>query len=102
MVQTPYPDNFDELKAELREAGLLERVPVRGLVEMFGIIVALIVVYSTLTMWNPYLLALMMTIIATRAVFVSHDILHLQYFKSKKLSFKLSYPFSAIILSNSS
>jgi fatty acid desaturase len=43
-----------------------------------------------------------MTLVFTRAVFISHDILHTQYFKSKALSFKLSYPFSAIILSNSS
>jgi len=102
MVKTPYPDNFDELKAEVRAAGLLDRVPVRGTIEMVGIIVILIAVLSTLEQWNPFLLGLMMTIIATRAVFVSHDILHLQYFKSKKLSFKLSYPFSAIIISNSS
>jgi len=102
MVKTPYPDNFDELKAEVREAGLLDRVPVRGIIEMSGVIIAITVVLSTLEHWNPFLLAFVMTIIATRAVFVSHDILHLQYFKNKKLSFKLSYPFSAIILSNSS
>jgi len=102
MVKTPYPDNFNELKAEVRAAGLLDRVPVRGTIEMVGIIMVLIVVLSTLEKWNPFLLGLMMTIIATRAVFVSHDILHLQYFKSKKFSFKLSYPFSAIIISNSS
>jgi len=52
-------------------------------------------------MWNPILLGLFMTVIFTRSVFVSHDVLHTQYFKSKKLSFKLSYPFSTIILSNS-
>jgi len=102
MATTPYIDSFDELKAEVKEAGLLERVPVRGVIEMVGVIVTLIVLYSTLTLWNPFLIALMMTIISTRAVFVSHDILHLQYFKNKKLSFRLSYPFSAIILSNSS
>jgi len=102
MVKTPYPDNFDELRAEVRAAGLLDRVPVRGVIEMIGIVLALLIVFSTLTLWNPFLLGLIMTIIATRAVFASHDILHLQYFKSKKLSFKLSYPFSAIILSNSS
>lgn len=43
-----------------------------------------------------------MTVVFTRAVFVSHDILHTQYFKNKSLSMKLSYPFSAFILSNSS
>ena len=102
MVKTPYPDNFDELKAEVRAAGLLKRVPVRGIIEMVGIVVSLIIVFSTLKHWNPILLGLALTVISTRAVFVSHDILHLQYFKSKKLSFKLSYPFSAVILSNSS
>lgn len=56
----------------------------------------------TASMWNPIFLGLFMTLVFTRAVFISHDILHTQYFKNKSLSFKLSYPFSAIILSNSS
>ncbi len=99
---TPYPDIFDELKKEVRDAGLLERVPIRGSIEMIAIIISFIVVFSTITLWNPVLLGLFMTLLFTRAVFVSHDILHRQYFKSKSLSMKLSYPFSAIILSNSS
>ncbi len=99
---TPYPDVFDELRKEVREAGLLERVPVRGSIEMIAIIVSFVVVFSTITMWNPILLGLFMSLLFTRAVFVSHDILHTQYFKNKSLSTKLSYPFSAIILSNSS
>jgi fatty acid desaturase len=102
MSTTAYPNNFDELKAQVREAGLLERVPVRGSIEMIAVILSLVVVYSTATMWNPFLLGLFMSLIFTRAVFVSHDILHTQYFKNKSLSMKLSYPFSALILSNSS
>ena len=102
MSAATYPDIFDELKAQVREAGLLKRVPVRGTIEMVAIFVSFAVVYSTMTLWNPVLLGLFMTLLFTRAVFVSHDILHLQYFQSKKLSFRLSYPFSAIILSNSS
>ncbi|MEN8147567.1 MAG: acyl-CoA desaturase [Campylobacterota bacterium] len=97
-----YPDIFDELKTQVREAGLLKRVPVRGTMEMIAVFISFAVVYSTMTLWNPVLLGLFMTLLFTRAVFVSHDILHLQYFQSKKLSFRLSYPFSAIILSNSS
>ena len=97
-----YPDIFSELKAEVRAAGLLERIPVRGSIEMIAIIVSMIFIYATAPMWNPFLLGLFMALVFTRAVFVSHDILHTQYFKSKSLSFKLSYPFSAIILSNSS
>jgi len=102
MVKRSYPDKFDELRATVREAGLLERVPVRGSIEMVGVLIALIVALITAPLWNPFLLGLFMTVIFTRAVFISHDILHTQYFKSKKLSFRLSYPFSAIILSNSS
>ena len=102
MTQTAYPDNFDELRAEVREAGLLDRVPIRGSIEMVGVLIAITIALTTASMWNPFLLGLFMVIIATRAVFISHDILHTQYFKSKKLSFQLSYPFSAIILSNSS
>jgi fatty acid desaturase len=102
MSTAAYPDIFDELKAQVREAGFLKRVPVRGTVEMVAVLLSFAVVYSTLTLWNPILLGLFMTLLFTRAVFVAHDILHLQYFQNKKLSFRLSYPFSAIILSNSS
>ena len=105
-----YPDIFDELKAEVRAAGLLERVPVRGTLEMIAIMISMALVYVAVFNWNsfsgntlaPIALGLFMTIIFTRAVFVSHDILHRQYFKKKSLSFQLSYPFSAFILSNSS
>ena len=110
MSTVKYPDIFDELKAEVRAAGLLERVPVRGSIEMIATAVSMILVYAIVVNWNlfvgmwwaPFALALFMTVIFTRAVFISHDILHTQYFKNKSLAFKLSYPFSAFILSNSS
>jgi len=105
-----YPDVFDELKSEVRAAGLLERVPIRGSVEMVAIIVSMALVYYSVLHWSifssfslsPVALGLFMSIIFTRAVFVSHDVLHTQYFKKKSLSFLISYPFSAFILSNSS
>ncbi len=110
MSVAKYPDIFDELKAEVRAAGLLDRVPVRGTIEMIATILSMIVVYIVVVNWSTsglhiggaVLLGLFMTIVFTRAVFISHDILHTQYFKKKSLSFKLSYPFSAFILSNSS
>ncbi|SFZ98732.1 Fatty acid desaturase [hydrothermal vent metagenome] len=97
-----YPDIFSELKDEVRAKGLLERIPVRGSIEMIAVLISMLVALTTATMWNPILLGLFITLVMTRAVFVSHDVLHTQYFKSKSLSKKLSYPFSAIILSNSS
>ena len=102
MPVTSYPDIFDELKEEVRAAGLLKRVPIRGSVEMAAVIISLVAAFATIALWNPFLLGLFMTLVFTRAVFVSHDILHRQYFKDKTLSFRLSYPFAALILSNSS
>jgi fatty acid desaturase len=110
-IESPYPDNFKELKDEVRAAGLLDRVPVRGSIEMIltllsmAILFYIVVNWATLpteSLWAAVGLGFFMTIIWTRAVFISHDVLHTQYFKSKSLSFKLSYPFSALILSNSS
>ncbi len=103
--------DFEELKSKVRSFGLLERVPVRGSVEMLAILLSMGLVYLILFYHKNFIdtsvmsavsLGLFMSLVFTRAVFVSHDILHTQYFKNKRLSFKLSYPFSAIILSNSS
>jgi len=112
MTKPKYPNNFNELKSAVRAAGLLDRVPIRGSIEMIAILVCVVIVYGIIYNWNDLVvsytilagiaLGLFMTIIFTRAVFVSHDILHLQYFKNKTLSFNLSYPFAAVILSNSS
>jgi fatty acid desaturase len=101
-TSTVYPDIFNELKAQVRDAGLLKRVPIRGSIEMIAVIASIIVALATAPLWNPILLGLFLTVIFTRSVFVSHDVLHTQYFKDKSLSKKLSYPFSALILSNSS
>jgi len=102
MSVAKYPDIFSDLKDQVRAAGLLDRVPVRGSIEMIATIASMVLIYMTAPMWNPVLLGLFMSLVFTRAVFISHDILHTQYFKNKSLSFKLSYPFAAIILSNSS
>ena len=102
MAETSYPDVFKELKAQVRAEGLLNRVPIRGSIEMIMVLIAIVIALSTAPSWNPILLGLFLTVIFTRAVFISHDILHTQYFKDKSLSMKLSYPFSAFILSNSS
>ena len=101
MAKSHYPDIFDDLIDQVRNAGLLECVPRRGIIEMVAIIASLAVVFATMEMWNPILLGLFLTLIFTRSVFVSHDILHLQYFKSRKISMWLSYPFSTVILCNS-
>ena len=69
-----YPDIFNELKAQVRKAGLLERVPVRGSIEMIAILLSIIITFATAPLWNPILLGLFLTLLFTRSVFVSHDI----------------------------
>lgn len=91
-------DLFKELKDEVREKGLLNRIPIRGSVEMVAILTSIGVSLYTAPLWNPVLLGLFLTLVMTRSVFVSHDVLHTQYFKDKSFSKLLSYPFSAIIL----
>ena len=101
-IKPHFPDIFDELKNAVREAGLLERRPVRGSIEMIAIIICIVAALLSAPYWHPVVLALFLTLLFTRSVFVSHDVLHTQYFKNKTLSKKISYPFSALILSNSS
>lgn len=101
MSDSQYPNNFEDLQDQVREAGLLECVPFRGIIEMVAIVASLIIVFATLKLWNPILLGLFLTLVFTRSVFVSHDVLHQQYFQSRKISMRLSYPFSAFILCNS-
>ena len=98
MSISQYPDIFDELQDQVSNAGLLDRVPRRGIIEMSAIAVSLLMLFITIEMWNPVLMGLFLTLVFTRSVFVSHDILHLQYFESKKISMWLSYPFSTIVL----
>jgi len=106
-----YKDNFNELKKIVRDKGLSSRVPIRGSIEMIAAVLSMVLVYIIAVNWNSIevhwliksiLLGGFMTVIFTRAVFISHDILHTQYFKDKKLSFTLSYPFAAFFISNSS
>ena len=94
MSQSQYPDIFNELQDQVSNAGLLDCVPRRGIIEMLAIVASLVMLFVTMEMWNPVLMGLFLTLVFTRSVFVSHDILHLQYFKSKKISMWLSYPFS--------
>jgi len=96
-----YHDIFKELQQQVSDAGLLDCVPRRGIIEMLAITASLALLYFTIEPWNPVLMGLFLTLIFTRVVFVSHDVLHLQYFNSKKISMLLFYPFAAVVLCNS-
>ncbi len=94
-------DIFSQLQQQVQKAGLLDCVPLRGTIEMLAIIISLGLVFFTMEQWNPVLLGLFLTLVFSRSVFVSHDILHLQYFKNKKISMWLSYLFASLIIGNS-
>jgi len=44
-IESPYPDNFKELKDEVRAAGLLDRVPVRGSIEMILTLLSMAILF---------------------------------------------------------
>jgi fatty acid desaturase len=89
---------FEELKAEVKAAGLYKRATTRGIIEMILIVSGVTIIFTTARYWNPVLLALFITIIFTRAVFLSHDLLHRQIFKDKSFSKRITLPFSNLLL----
>ncbi len=93
-----YKKLFEELKAEIKAAGIYERATTRGIIEMALIVASLTLAFTTSTYWNPILLGLFFTVIFTRAVFLSHDLLHRQIFKSKTISKRMTLPFSNLLL----
>ena len=93
-----YKKLFEELKAEVKAAGLYKRATKRGILEMFLIFLSLTLLFSTLHLWHPILIGLAFTVIFTRAVFLSHDLLHRQIFKDKALSRQITLPFSNLLL----
>lgn len=93
-----YKQLFEELKQEIKDAGLYKRATKRGILEMFLILLTLIILFTTMTEWNPILLGMAFTVVFTRATFLSHDLLHRQIFKDKTFSRKITLPFSNLLL----
>ena len=93
-----YKKLFEELKAEVKAAGVYKRATKRGILEMLLIVASLTLAFSTITYWNPILLGSFFTVIFTRAVFLSHDLLHRQIFKDKSFSKRITLPFSNLLL----
>lgn len=93
-----YKQTFKELKQEVREAGLLKRVPKRGIFEMLLTVTAFLGSLFFAPEIHPVLLGFMFTIIFTRFVFISHDLLHAQYFQSKIVNRRIGYFFASTML----
>lgn len=93
-----YKKLFEELKKEVKAAGVYQRATKRGILEMFFIILSLVAVFSFITEINPILLGCIFTVIFTRSVFLSHDLLHRQIFKDKSFSKRITLPFSNLLI----
>lgn len=93
-----YKQLFEELKHEVKQEKLLKRATKRGIFEMFLIVVSLALVFTYMSVLHPALVAVIMSMIFTRAVFISHDLLHRQIFKDKTLSKRITLPFSNLLL----
>ncbi len=93
-----YKQLFEVLKKEVKAAGLYKRATKRGIFEMLLILTGMTIIFTTTAMWNPILLALFIVVVFTRAVFISHDLLHRQIFKDKSFSKRITLPFSNLFL----
>lgn len=89
---------IEKLKVRLEHKNLLERTPIRGSIEMILTLAAFILfLYSITIISAPVIFGIILAIIMSRAIFIIHDVLHTQYFKSKKFSRNLSRIFIILV-----
>lgn len=97
---------LDDIRSKAKELGYLDRTPIRGTVEIISVVIMYILFTLIVVNWKdsyiPFLLGLGMTVMFSRAIFIIHDILHTQYYKSKKLAKYISYFFVIIVSSSPS
>ncbi len=100
-ISSPFPDIFDDLKAQVQDEKLLDPAPIRGLIDMAVILVLFGALILTAGEWNLFLVGVLLSLVLARAYYLSHNILHDQYFDDTKLNVRLSYIFWVIMLGSS-
>jgi len=97
-LSSPFPDIFDDLKAEVKDQDLLSPTPFRGIIGMTLIFAFFVTLLTTASQWNILLLGLLLSIVLARAFFLSHNLMHGQYFENNKLNIRLSSLFWVVML----
>lgn len=89
---------FKELKNKIEEEGLLKKIPIRG---MFEIIIVLSLFLTTIYSYFNfnYIISIVLSILTmVRSTYVAHDLIHQQYFESKKINKFFSFIFGNVII----
>lgn len=94
---------FNDLKQIVTNNGLFDRTPIRGTLEI-GVTVTGVVVMAVYSFFigvhsiiEVFIYAAVMAVLLSRSIYIIHDILHSQYYKSKKISLRISKMFMVVI-----
>jgi fatty acid desaturase len=88
---------FHKFTAELREIGLLDKTPIRGMVEIFLELSGYALFFYFLGDVSPIVAGLFWVLLTVRSTYIVHDLLHKQYF-SRKTGNKLGLIFGNLTL----
>jgi len=89
---------FEELKQKVKEEGLSDKIPVRGTIEVSLVLSIFGLSFYSLFNWTPIITTILFILTFWRSTFIAHDLIHLQYFKNRKLNKNLGYLFGNIII----
>jgi fatty acid desaturase len=89
---------MEELKTLVKDAGLMDKIPLRGSIEV--IIVLSLFVISFLSVGNtaPIISIGLFVLTIMRSTFVAHDLIHHQYYNNRETNKKLSLVFANLIM----
>lgn len=85
---------FAELKTLVKAEGLYTKCPRRAAVEFLIVVSLLAVSLYCVNSLHPVITALLFALTIMRATFVAHDLVHGQYFASRKVNKYISYIFA--------
>lgn len=92
---------FKELKERVRAEGLLDKTPIRGAVEIIIVLALFTLSLYSVEHFHFLITTALFVLTIMRSTFVSHDLIHGQYFE-RKMNKKISYIFANLIMGISS
>ncbi len=89
---------FAELKTKIKAEGLYAKCPRRAMTEFLIVFSLLFLSIYSVTNFHPVITALLFATTIMRSTFVAHDLIHGQYFASRKKNKNISYIFANAVM----
>ena len=89
---------MDELKGLVKEAGLMDKIPLRGTIEVILVLSLFVVSFLSVGNTAPIVSILLFVLTIMRSTFVAHDLIHHQYYEKRDTNKKLSLVFANLIM----